>query len=197
MATEFETKYRATPDALRQIAARYPGGCRICMATTYYDTQDSDLSARKWTLRQRQENDRFVCTLKTPAGNGLRRGEWEIPCARIEDAVPILVRESGLTDLTALAAKGLRPVCGARFVRTAVTIAAGDSTAELALDQGELLGGGRSRELWECEIELKSGTEEDILRFSEELANAYRLIPEPKSKFARAMALAQEDEHGI
>lgn len=197
MATEFETKYRATPDALRQIAAQYPGGHRIRMATTYYDTPDQNLSARKWTLRCRQENDTFVCALKTPAGNGLRRGEWEVPCPRIEDAVPLLARDSGLSELTALAAKGLRPVCGARFIRTAVPIAVGSSMAELALDQGELLGGGRSRALWECEIELKNGNEEDILRFSRELAQTYRLTPEPMSKFARAMALAQEAEHGI
>ena len=66
MATEFELKYLADEKALEALSRRFPGGRHIAMSTTYYDTRDSDLSARRWTLRRRQENDTFVCTLKTP-----------------------------------------------------------------------------------------------------------------------------------
>ena len=48
----------------------------IEMATTYFDTPDRRLSARRWTLRLRKENDAFVATCKTP-GQGAARGEWE------------------------------------------------------------------------------------------------------------------------
>lgn len=197
MATEFELKYLADEKTLEALSRRFPGGRHIAMSTTYYDTRDSGLSARRWTLRRRQENDTFVCTLKTPAGSSLRRGEWEILCPKIEDAVAPLAKKSGLAELADLAAKGLRPVCGARFDRTAVSIAVGSSTAELALDRGELLGNGHSIPLAECEIELKSGSEEEIRIFADALAREYGLIPESRSKFARARALTQEDAHGI
>ena len=46
------------------------------MATVYYDTPDRRLSALRWTLRLRQENENLVATLKTP-GDGRARGEWD------------------------------------------------------------------------------------------------------------------------
>ena len=77
MATEFELKYAATTAQLSKIRAAVPGEyTAISMETTYYDTPDHALSARKWTLRRRLENGTSVCTLKTPAG-GLGRNEWE------------------------------------------------------------------------------------------------------------------------
>ena len=63
--------------------------------------------------------------------------------------------------------------------------------AELALDQGILLGGSKELPLCEVEVELKSGSEAAATALAQALAAAYSLSEEPKSKFRRAMDLAQ------
>ena len=77
MGVEFELKFAANEQVLPKIA-RMLGeeGQLIQMQTTYYDTPSGALSALRYTLRLRRENQRAVCTLKTP-GNGAFRGEWE------------------------------------------------------------------------------------------------------------------------
>lgn len=192
MATEFEIKYTATAEILNDIAARFPGGTAISMTTTYYDTKDGALSMRKWTLRHRQEGSDQVCTLKTPGCDGITRGEWECNCQQITDAIVPLARASGLSQLIALTEGGLIATCGAKFQRIAIPVQIGESSAEIALDQGVLTGGGRSIPLCECEVELKSGNREDILTFAADLAEKYHLKQELRSKFGRAKALAQE-----
>jgi inorganic triphosphatase YgiF len=67
------------------------------------------------------------------------------------------------------------------------------ATAELALDQGVLLGNGRQIPLCEVEVEHKSGDEAVTAAFAQALANRFGLAPEGKSKFRRAMDLAQSE----
>ena len=123
MATEFELKYAATAAGLEAIRAAVPGEYEaISMETTYYDTVDHALSARKWTLRRRLENGVSVCTLKTPA-SGSARNEWEVECDSIETAIPELYKLSGLALLAELTAAGVKSVCGARFTRLACRVA--------------------------------------------------------------------------
>ena len=54
-----------------------------------------------------------------------------------------------------------------------------------------LSGGGREQPLCELELELKSGSQEAAVALAEELAARYSLREEPKSKFRRAMDLAE------
>jgi inorganic triphosphatase YgiF len=190
MGMELEWKYAATTEDLQAIRACFGGFGAIAMATTYYDTPGGDLSARRVTLRSRQENHRTVCTVKTPNANG-SRGEWEVTGMTIEEAIPVLCKLSGWEELPALAATGVHPTCGARFTRLAVTLTLAECNLELALDQGELLGGGREVPLCEVEVEFKSGSQEAALRFAVTLAEAYGLQPEPRSKYSRAKALAK------
>lgn len=191
MATEFELKYAATAADLEKIRAAAPGEYeKISMETTYYDTTDHALSARKWTLRRRLENGVSVCTLKTPAGT-LGRNEWELECDTIEAAIPELCKRSGIPDLAALTAQGLIPVCGARFTRLACRVALTGAEGELALDEGILFGNGREMAFAEVEAELKSGDPAPLTAWAEALARRFDLIPEPKSKFRRALDLAK------
>lgn len=191
MGIEIELKYRANPDIQQAVLAEFAGPLRtIAMETTYYDTADRQLSARRITLRRRMENGAAVCTLKTPAG-GAVRGEWDCLCQTIETAIPELCKLSGRDDLLALTASGVVPVCGARFTRQALDVETPDFTAELALDHGVLLGGGREAPLCEIELELKSGSPETMTAFMAALAARHGLVPEPKSKFRRALVLAE------
>ena len=192
MGIEFELKFAANEEALDAIAAIVPGE-EVCyhMQTTYYDTPHSALSARKWTLRRRKENDRFICTLKFPAGDR-DRGEIEIPCDSIEKAIPELCKLSGMEELSTLTQDGIVAVCSADFHRIAKTFTYQDTTMELALDKGILMGGGKEIPLCEMEIELKSGSRETATVYAMGLAKAFGLQEETKSKFRRALDLAKE-----
>ena len=191
MGREFELKYAATPAQQARILADFPLSWKtIAMETTYYDTPAGDLGRLRWTLRRRYENGTAVCTLKTPGENG-GRGEWELECPTIEEAVPELCKLSGSRQLLLLADAGLVPVCGARFTRQAGILEAEGCRLELAVDSGVLLGGGRELPLCEIEAELKDGSEEAALAFATGLAAKYGLTAEPRSKYRRALMIAK------
>lgn len=188
MGREFELKYRATPEDLKEIQREYGTFTSITMETVYYDTPDRDMKRLRWTLRRRLENGTSVCSLKTP-GDGIRRGEWETEGDAMDAALPALARLGAPEELQQLTAKGISPVCGARFVRLAALISLPTGTVELALDEGILLGAGKEVPLCEVEVELKAGSDDAALAFGAALAEKYHLTPETKGKVERAMAL--------
>lgn len=186
MALEIELKFRATEDTLNTLRRDIPGDEKIYrMHTTYYDGVDGALSAKKYTLRRRTENETSVCTLKTPSA-GLGRREFEVVCDTIEEAIPMLCKLSGVKELENIS---LKEVCGAKFTRIAKTFTWQGATLELALDQGQLYGGGKTLPLCEAEVELKEGNEEAVLTYGAFLSAAYGLQPEKASKFRRGLAL--------
>ena len=189
MGREYELKYRATPEQLEKIRSLYGDFEAIAMETTYFDTPRGIFSDLHWTLRLRMENGRSVCTLKVPLDDG-SRGEWETECPDILSAIPELCKLGCPEELRTLAQEGLHPACGARFTRLAKTLADPVCTVELALDQGCLLGGGRELPFAEVEVEYKSGSETAAAAFAQALAWKFGLTAEPKSKIARARALA-------
>ena len=189
MGKEFELKYAATAEDLEVLKARYPQLRPIVMETTYYDDPQGMLSRMHWTLRRRMENEISVCSLKTPAGK-LLRGEWEIACDDILEAVPKLCEMGAPLQLVALTVNGVRSVCGAKFTRLAGPIEVEGAVLELALDEGVFLGGGREEYFTEVEVELKSGSEEAAVAFGTALAEELNLTEEFRSKVGRARALA-------
>ena len=189
MGVEYELKFRADRAVQASILAQIPGQDQVfSMQTTYYDTPTGQLSARRFTLRRRLENELSVCTLKAPE-KGAGRGEWEVDCGSIEDAVPMLCKLGAPEELADLAHEGLTPVCGAKFRRIARTVILEDCMVELAIDEGILTGGDREIPLCEVEVELKSGSREACDRYAQSLAERFGLAPEPQSKFRRALAL--------
>lgn len=191
MGREFELKYRATPELLSAIREKYGPFTEIAMNTVYYDTPDGVLRPRRWTLRRRMENGTPVCTLKTPGSHG-SRGEWEVACPEVMEAVPQLIALGAPRELEELTRGGVRPTCAVRFTRLAAQVSRGESRLELALDQGEFLGGSKTAPFAEVEVELKQGRDEDAAAFAGELARAYGLAEEPDSKLKRALALCAE-----
>ena len=189
MGREFELKYAATARDLEILKARYPDLRSIAMETTYYDNEACDFSRLKWTFRRRTENGKSVCTLKTPAG-GWGRAEFEAECDDILASVPLLRKAGAPVQLLFLTEHGVSPSCGARFTRLAGLLEFPDFTAELALDAGVLLGGGKELPFTEVELELKAGSEEALAVFAEGFAAELGLKPEHKSKVARARMLA-------
>ena len=148
MATEFEIKLRAgnvrqLEKILKdpQVAGHALEKLReIHMKTTYYDTADGALTARRWMLRVRQENERSVVTMKTP-GSGYARGEWECKGDSPEAAIETLIGRGAPEELRELSAPGLQMVCGASFIRLTQPLRlSGKTTCEICADGGELLG---------------------------------------------------------
>lgn len=188
MGRELEWKYRADSGIIAAIRASFGDFSEIRMETVYYDTLDAALSRRRWMLRRRYENGISVCTLKTPLPDG-SRGEWETPCDDIRLAIKELCKLGAPEDLLPLTESGLTEACAARFTRLAKRLTLECCTVELALDEGALMGGGRTLPFAEIEVELKSGEEAAATAFAESLARKFGLTPEPKSKAQRAMEL--------
>ena len=188
MATEYEWKFRATPEVLSAIDSAFPETpVNISMETTYYDTPTGELSARHYTLRRRLENDASVCTLKTPAGAA--RSEFEVRCGDISDAIARFPAMGCPEDFAGLVQEGIIPICGAKFTRIAKTVVMPEGTVELALDKGILTGGGQEIPLCEVEVELKDGDVRFCDLFAKTLAARFGLKQETRSKFRRALAL--------
>lgn len=190
MGRELELKYAATPAQQQAIYEAFGDFRTIQMETTYFDTPDGDLADRRVTLRLRKENDVTVCTLKMPLPDG-SRGEWESPAADLSAGIALLRRQGAPEDLCRIAEGRLVAVCGARFTRMAAQLPTADGMAELAIDSGVLLGGGKEMPLCEVEIEHKTGSDQATLHLAGHIAQRFDLKPERKSKFRRALILAK------
>lgn len=188
MGVEFELKYKATAVQQKQIAAAFAPMETTVMETTYYDTADRALSAAHMTLRRRRENGVCICAVKTPEKNGAR-GEWEVEGEEILAALTELCKLGCPAELLALTKTGVEALCGAQFVRRTALIRTETFTAELALDEGVLVGGEKKQALCEVELELKSGSEDALVAFASRFAEEFSLEKEPRSKFRRALAL--------
>lgn len=190
MGREFELKFAATDAQQAAILDKYGDFHRIAMETTYYDTADHALSRRRITLRQRKENGAPICTVKFPLEDG-SKGEWELEWEDVGTMVEELCKLGAPEELKALTAEGIKPICGARFLRQAAYLEVPGGAVELAVDKGVLLGGGKEIPLCEVEVELKSGGDGAAVNFAAALAAEFDLHPEKKSKFHRAQALAK------
>lgn len=198
MGTETEYKLAVRDAALlarvldgAQIAAYRQEPYRsIRMRTTYFDTADGFLAARKWMLRLRTENGRCVATMKTPGGH--TRGEWECEAQTLAQALPQLAALGAPQEIQTLDPAGLRPVCGAEFTRRTARLRLPDGTACMVCgDAGKLTGGGREAPLCELELELAEGSQDTLGAFVQTLQTAYGLREELQSKLRRARALAE------
>ena len=192
MGKELEWKYAADSAALAALEAESGTPWRrIDMETRYFDTADGMLSAKRWTLRMRQENETSVACLKTPLPGGAR-GEWEVACDTVEAMVQQLVGAGAPPELRQLTSgQPLVEVCGAKFTRLARVADTGSGQVEIALDRGVLRGSGREIPLSEAEVEHKSGDPAVSAAFAADLAERHGLRVEEKSKFVRALELTR------
>ena len=161
------------------------------MRSAYYDTLDRRFSRRRITIRRRMENDRSVVCVKAPladAADPYTHGEWELEADDLAAALPRLVELGAPAVL--LEPAELRCMWRADFRRRAVLLGFADgSTSELALDYGSLSGPSRSMPLCELELEMKSGDPAATLGLLLLLRQRFGLLPQEKSKFARAREL--------
>lgn len=165
------------------------------LVSVYFDTPELDLMHAQAALRVRRMGRGWVQTVKIGGGSagGLhQRPEWETPTAG-EAPEPERFDASAVRDLlTPARLARLRPVFETHFWRDAwVLSVAGGSSVEVALDQGEVSGGGRSQPICEVELELKSGHPSALYDLALALAADFDLRPDPVSKAERGYALFQ------
>ncbi len=182
---------------LRHRLDRFGPPLRTQVETIYYDTPDGRLAAGGFALRLRRVGERWVQTLKSEAEAAAlaHRGEWEWPLAR-----PVVDRgRLAATPLAALLAARPRARLverfRTRFVRHVWTVEKDGSRIELALDEGEILAGGRSEAIGELELELKAGAAHALPALALRIARGGRgrplaLLPYGESKARRGERLA-------
>ncbi len=162
----------------------------------YLDTRDRALLVAGYTCRRRERQGQIVLTVKeiaAPSGAIHRRAEYELtlpgdrPPAEW-DAGPardLVLRIAGAEPLEPLFAleqnRTVRPVtCAARAI------------ADLSLDEVRIAARDKRAHFLALEVELSSqGTEEDLAQIAAHLQDDWKLVPDPRSKFARALALAE------
>lgn len=164
----------------------------------YFDTPDRRLAAAGMALRLRQEDERWVQTLKGRGDGHLHRLEHEVV---IETAggEPVLdiTRHAGTPAGAALAATlagdgdALRVMFETDVQRTHRMIRSGSARIELALDIGEIRSGAARLPLHEIEFELKQGTLAGLIALSSRWVERHALWLDVRSKAERGDLLAR------
>ena len=206
MANELELKLAISPEdmtRLRQhpLLVRYAEAQELpqVIHNRYFDTPDRALAQRQVAIRLRSIGDHWWQTLKImqqhPSGLSIR-DEWELPVAgpRLELAAFSSIPDELKAQLLQWGPQ-LKPVCETVFERTLYRVSFKKGCCfELAMDQGEIRATQgktvRHQPISEIELELTAGDVRDLLGFAARLAKEHSLIPEPRSKLARGLALA-------
>lgn len=165
----------------------------VAMEAVYFDTPDQALKQAGIAYRVRKEGEEWVATVKTggSSGGGLhRRQEYNVIVADSEpriDAFAGLPVGSQLQE--AIGQQPLLPIHKTVFERKLAQVEYTNSRIELAIDEGLIIAGEQTEPIREIELELKAGDPADLLRLGAELSREAVLVPEPKSKYYRALLL--------
>ncbi len=215
---EIEFKYQATVDQgsqlLGDLSRKYGADIRLIpMDAVYYDTEDRALRDIHVVYRIRTEGDQTVLTVKYGKGSdkstkGLYRRQEENfvvgpdfrekPGIDVLEDIPVYKEMDKAvggqySDLLGvmLPLKKLVPVMEMQFTRRELDVPLNDegAIAVVSYDDGIIYAGGREERISEVEIELKEGSEADLIGFSEEIASKYGLLPGLKSKYSRGIKL--------
>ncbi|AKO51585.1 hypothetical protein ABA45_03405 [Marinobacter psychrophilus] len=176
MAQELEIKLTLHPQQiplglawLLEQAEASKGACKR-LVNTYYDTPDNQLNVERIALRLREAGGRTIQTLKTQGefvngAHNRNEWEWEVPGPNLQLG---LLANTPLADNVNLAR--LAPVFETNFERQVIMLADDNAVIEVAVDTGEIIANGQSRELCEVEFELKSGNPDNLLIWAQKLA---------------------------
>ncbi len=190
MIIETELKLHISPEHLQKLK-RHPFLRTLSVGrahteklySIYYDTTALDLRQNAMALRLRRAGKQWIQTLKGggEVSAGLhQRNEWEMPVL------------SEQLDLDALKACGgelprgvrnrLQPVFVTDFSRNARLIDFEGAEIELCMDSGEIRAGQSSCPISELELELKSGSPQQLFKLALALLDIVPLQAEHTSK---------------
>ena len=201
MAHETELKLSLTaqdlPHLLRQPLLAAPGQAQRLL-TTYFDTPDLALKARRGAVRERRVGDQCWLTVKTAGSStgGLsRRQEWEGPTTPGALDFAVLVGDAALAAELMALRPALKPLFATDFERRSWYIDHAGARIEVALDQGHIHVPGTpgTEPLLELELELLHGPDSALRSLAQTLRHTpggpIPLKPVDTSKAQRGMAL--------
>ncbi|WP_150539158.1 inorganic triphosphatase [Actinobacillus vicugnae] len=172
MENEIELKIMLTAENVEGLANWLNQQNVLAQATdilgnTYFDTPDQFFAQQKMGLRVRNHNQQYEMTLKTKGEiiDGLHiRPEYNLA---VDSYQPDFKRLNSHFNLqipqAEQIAQQLESIFSTDFTRRKWLIALNQSQIEVALDQGEIKNGFGSEAICELELELKSGTLNDLL----------------------------------
>ncbi|MCW5590332.1 MAG: CYTH domain-containing protein [Legionellales bacterium] len=163
----------------------------------YYDTNDHFLRRHGFVLRIRQENGRFMQTIKTTEAshNGMHeRHEWEIELNENQpnfsqlphDYLKTLIFDHGLE-------KQIQPLFATVFTRENWCIEfQSNTTIQVSLDQGYVKAAQTRFPICEVELELIQGEKTELQQFAEQLRHNLNLRPTDSTKAGRGYRITKE-----
>lgn len=199
---EIELKLRGAPARLKAAVARLEktavkdSSFRKTLRAVYFDTAKDDLCAKGLSLRVRDEDGRFVQTLKqTDAGaDALARGEWSDDIA--SPTPELVTTDSGRRLRQVWRDVRLLPRFQTDIARRGFLVRPRrGAVVEVVLDLGEIHAAGRDVALpvAEIELELKKGGPGAIYDVALQLLDQGPFRIEPRSKSDRGYSLIAAD----
>ncbi len=169
----------------------------IEMQAAYFDTEDRRLSREGVAFRVRREGSRIIGTLKWNghSEDGMHeREEINVPVldeSKLTEPDVDIFRQSGMCSRLKelIGERRLIRVMEIRFLRRQIRIDTGKAICELSADSGRVFCGGKSGPISELEVELYSGSRQEMESFGAELAEIFGLEPENRSKFRQGLEL--------
>ena len=135
--------------------------------SAYFDTPDLQLHQQRSALRLRRVGTQWIQTLKGGGGvqAGLhRRNEWEAPVAG--EALDFKTLEISGGTLPLALFNQLQPVFVTDFIREMYLLNLAGAEIELCLDHGEIRAGDKKHIICEVELELKSGSPQQLFELA-------------------------------
>jgi len=170
---------------------------RIDMLAVYFDTEDRRLGREGITFRVRREGTRLVGTLKWNGSSedGMHvREEINVPVRdpeKLNEPDPGIFHQSEMSDTLKriIGKRQLKKQIEIEFVRRKIRLDSGRVICELSVDRGTVRSASGEAPISEVEIELYSGSREEMEKIGSELAAKYGLTPENRSKFRQGIDL--------
>ncbi len=190
MALETELKLHITPEHLQKLK-RHPflrslSSSRAAtqkLYSIYYDTADLELRRHAMALRLRRVGKQWIQTLKGggQVSAGLhQRNEWETPVPSEQLDFEALKVSGG--ELPHGVRNRVQPVFVTDFSRNVRLLDYEGAQIELSMDSGEIRAGQASCPISELELELKSGSPQQLFKLALALLDIVPLDVEHTSK---------------
>lgn len=167
------------------------------LLNTYFDTPELHLIHQGVGLRLRNENGRWLQTVKCTGQvkNGLhQREEWEHALTSKQFDL-IQLKQTPLVDMIddPTIWPRLKPVFTTDFERQILQLTLADNTeVELAYDRGEVHTETFAKPIHEIELELKKGSVESLKRLAEQCVKQLSVEYHDESKAHRGYRLVQQ-----
>ncbi len=166
------------------------------ISSEYFDTEDLRLTHERVAFRVRKEGRRYIATVKWNghSESGMHeREENNVPVSEKEMSDPTveIFRQSSMYERLKqlIGGRKLSVLMTTDFERRQVRLDSGNVICEMSFDTGSVCCGGRTAPICEMEIELYSGSREEMEKIGDYVSEKYGLEPENKSKFGRGLEL--------